>query len=179
MSEIIYKRAESIEELQGILTLQEQNLRENTSEAEKIQEGFVTVQHGMDILKRMNDKSSHIIAKHNEKVIGYALVMLQDFKDDISVLRPMFSEINKTLKNKSYVTMGQVCVDKNHRGQGVFRGMYQHMKACLQNEFDMLITEVDAKNIRSMNAHTAIGFKRLKTYHALGQNWELIYWDWT
>jgi len=178
MNHITYKRADSSDELQGILDLQEQNLRENTSDAEKTQEGFVTVRHNLNILSRMNAKSPHIIAKYNDKVIGYALVMLKEFKDDISVLRPMFFEIDKTIDHTSYVTMGQVCVDKKYRKQGVFSSLYQCMKMYLKNSFDMVITEVDRTNTRSMNAHMAIGFKHLKTYHALGQDWELIYWDW-
>lgn len=179
MGGIIYKRADTDKELYGILNLQEQNLRENTSETEKEQEGFVTVQHDFEILNRMNMGSPHIIALHNNQVIGYALVMLKEFKDDISVLRPMFSEIDKAIDHNSYVTMGQVCIDKDYRRKGVFRGLYNCMKTHLKDKFSMIITEVDQKNIRSMNAHFAIGFKHLQTYHALGQDWELIYWDWT
>ena len=36
------------------------------------------------------------------------------------------------------------------------------------------VTEVDAKNIRSLNAHYAIGFKHLKSYNSVRQDWELI-----
>jgi len=179
MKNIVYKRAESIHELQGILDLQKKNSPNNISESEKTIEGFVTVQHDMEVLKKMNDKSAHIIAKYDDKVIGYALVMLKDFKDDISVLRPMFSEIDKIKNQASYVTMGQVCVAKEIRKQGVFSGLYHCMKFHLKDEFSMVITAVDRTNTRSISAHFAVGFKHLKTYHSLGQDWELIYWDWT
>lgn len=179
MAQIVYKRADSLLELEGILDLQKKNSRLAISENEKITEGFVTVQHDMTILKKMNDSSAHIIAKFKDKVIGYALVMLKEYRDDIAVLRPMFSQIDKINYQTSYFTMGQVCVDKEFRKQGVFRGLYNCMKSHLKDEFSMVITEVDRTNTRSLNAHKAIGFKHLRAYHSLGQDWELIYWDWT
>jgi len=48
--EIKYKRAESIEELEQILQLQQTNTLTSISEEERMQEGFVTVQHGFRTL---------------------------------------------------------------------------------------------------------------------------------
>lgn len=177
-SEITYHRAQTTEELNEILKLQEANLRHLISEEEKQKEGFVTLQHDFDMLKKMNDACAHSIAKHNGKVIGYALSMLQEFKKDIPLLIPMFTEIDLVLKAQNqklnYIAMGQICVDKGYRGSGVFRGLYQYMAEELNHEFDAIITEVDSKNRRSSNAHSAIGFKVLKTYTSNDQLWELI-----
>ncbi len=41
-------------------------------------------------------------------------------------------------------------------------------------EFTTIITEVDAKNIRSLTEHCAIGFSLLSRYHFGGRDWELI-----
>jgi len=126
----------------------------------------------------MHDACPHIVAKHHEKVIGYALCMLQKFKKEIPVLIPMFHEIDKELLLKkeriNYLVMGQVCIDKAYRKQGVFRGLYHFMKQELNTSFDAVITEVDSANVRSSNAHKAIGFEELKTYTSNGQEWELI-----
>ena len=126
----------------------------------------------------MHDVCPHIIAKHNKNVIGYALCMLQGFKKDIPVLVPMFTEIDKELSAKkqplNYLIMGQICIDKKYRKQGVFRGLYAAMKQELQGSFDAIITEVDSANIRSSNAHKAVGFKELKKYTSNHQEWELI-----
>ena len=53
------------------------------------------------------------------------------------------------------------------------------MKQQLKPEFDMVVTEVDVLNKRSLNAHYAIGFKPLHIYNSNNQEWALIYWDWT
>ena len=70
--------------------------------------------------------------------------------------------------------MGQICVAKNYRNQGIFRGLSNAMKAHVQPEFDSIITEVDAKNTRSLQAHYAVGFKELKTYYSDDRDWVLI-----
>ena len=177
-TKITYHRATTDDELYQILELQKQNLSNVLSPKAKQQEGFVTLQHDFDTLKKMNHACAHCIAKNDDKVIGYALSMLQDFKDDISLLVPMFNEINKALSNQlldiNYIAMGQICIDKNHRGKGVFRGLYSFMKQELQHDFDAIITEVDTKNTRSSNAHKAVGFELLKYYTFNNQMWEII-----
>lgn len=179
MEEIIYKRAQSKEELHQILALQQANIPSAISKNEKRQEGFVTVHHTFEILNAMNKKCPHIIATSNGRVVGYALCMLPEFSEDIEILRPMFKQIEKYLKgNTSYIVMGQICIDKAFRKKGLFKGLYNFMKQEQQNHFDMIITEVDEANPRSMNAHYAVGFKLLHSYTAKSQNWALISWDW-
>jgi len=158
--------------------LQRVNIPSIISEEEKQQEGFVTVHHSFDILRQMNDKCAHVIAKNNDKVIGYALCMLKDFKEDIEVLRPMFERIDNCLQREdTYLVMGQICIDKRFRKQGVFRGLYQFMKEQLQSNYNMIVTEVDITNTKSINAHLAIGFNTLYSYRSNHQDWEILYWN--
>jgi len=179
MSEVFYKRAKTIQELNQILDLQQANILSSISKNERLEEGFVTVHHTFKVLKAMNDKCPHIIAKFEDKVIGYTLCMLRDFKEDIDILKPMFKQIDSCLpRNQSYIVMGQVCIDKSFRKQGVFRGLYNFMKEELKSTYDLLITEVDQNNLRSMNAHIAIGFKHMHSYNSKGQDWALVSWDW-
>ena len=179
MKPILYKRASTLEELEQIRELQLQNSSQNITYEEKLKEGFVTVQHTVALLEQMNTACAHIIAKEGEKVVGFALVMLSNFRNEIEVLIPMFERIDALLPpNKSYVIMGQVCVDKNYRKQGIFRGLYDFYRTQLQHEFDYLITEVAAINQRSMNAHESIGFKKIDSYEEDGINWNIMLWDW-
>ena len=172
---VVYKQAESLKELEQILDLQQRNLPKNISQEESTKEGFVTVEHTLDLLKSMNDVCGHIIAVDDGQVVGYALCMHPQFAEDIEVLRPMFGEIDKALESKlNYMAMGQICVAKSHRGQGIFRKLYQTMQEKLPEGFDTIITEVDGKNKRSLAAHTAIGFQELKRYYALDKEWVII-----
>jgi hypothetical protein len=175
---IIYKKAETTEELNQILALQEINSPEHISEEERIKEGFVTARHTFEILKQMNDVRAHSIAKQNNKVIGYALSMAKAFKNDIEVLRPMFENIEENIPQQTnYIVMGQVCIDKNYRQQGVFKGLYHFMKSQMETDNDLIITEVDIKNTRSLNAHFAIGFKILYSYRSNNQDWQILSWN--
>ncbi|WP_299435219.1 GNAT family N-acetyltransferase [uncultured Aquimarina sp.] len=174
-----YTTVTSHKELEQILLLQQKNLAASISESEKEKEGFVTVEHDFDLLMSMNNQEPHIIAKDQDIVIGYTLCMTSDFGNDIPVLKPMFRQIESSLdQDKMYIVMGQVCIDKDYRGQGIFRGLYRKMKLELQGKYDLLITEVAANNVRSLNAHYAIGFKTLVIYEADQIAWHLIYWDW-
>lgn len=170
---IIYTTASTTEELLQILSLQQMNLKSAISSEEMKQEGFVTVEHDLRLLKRMNDLCPHIIAKENEKIVAYALCMTENFKDEISVLRPMFNELD-AMHVKNFITMGQICISKTHRKMGVFKGLYSAMKRFSYPKYEYIITEVDSTNSRSLGAHYSVGFKKICTYHSLGQNWELI-----
>lgn len=179
MKDIVYTRVKIIEELMQIRTLQFQNILTSITSEEKQQEGFVTVQHSLGLLEQMNTACAHIIAKEDQKVVGFALVMLPKFRNEIEILIPMFEKIDAILPvNKSYVIMGQICVDKNYRRKGVFRQLYLFYKEELQKQFDFLITEVSVTNLRSINAHQSVGFKTIEIYEDKGILWHIMLWDW-
>jgi len=181
---IQYTTAASQADIQQILELQWINLPQNISTSEAKDQGFVTVHHDSDILTAMNEKFQHVIAKHKGKVIGYTLVMLPEFGKQIPVLAPMFDKINqltyndKALKKTPYFVMGQVCVDKNFRGHGVFHGLYQKMKMEMSAHFDCIITEIATRNTRSMRAHEKVGFKTINIYATSEEEWAIVAWDW-
>ena len=175
---IKYQLTATNKELEEIIALQQKNLPVNISTSEINEQGFVSVQHTLALLTKMHDAHPHVIAKHNDKVIGYTLCMLQEFRNEIPLLTPMFHQIDKAIKevneDLNYMVMGQVCVDKDYRKQGIFRALYKYMKENISKEYNAIITEVDVKNVRSSNAHKAVGFEILKEHQSNNQNWELI-----
>ena len=172
---LIYSKVNSDKELSEILELQHKNLFENVSKEDREEHGFVTVKHTLEILKAMNIVCPHTIVKHEDKVVGFALSMTKDFAEDIEVLKPMFYEISKLVSDEKYIVMGQICIDKDFRKQGIFKGLYEFMKTviCL-NTFDVIITEIDIKNVRSLNAHESVGFEGLKDFQAGDKNWRIV-----
>lgn len=172
---ITYTTATTDNELKEILALQQKNLPTSVSPQEKEKEGFVTVVHTFEILKAMNDVCAHIIAKSDNLVIAYALCMHPKFANDIAVLKPMFDELEAIIPPiPSFIAMGQICVDKAFRKQGVFRKLYETMQSVTQPTFESIITEIDASNTRSLQAHAAIGFEEVKTYESSGQLWRIV-----
>lgn len=176
--DIQYERSTSVDQLKMILDLQQRNLPSQLQPEEIKSEGFVTVHHTLDLLIGMNQLCPHIIAKSNKDLAGYALCMHPVLADEIEVLKSMFHRVKKLLpKDCPYMVMGQVCVEKLYRKKGVFRGLYSYMRSELRNDYERIITEVDQQNIRSLNAHYAIGFEDLLVYKFSGRVWHLIQWQ--
>ena len=183
---IVFKAAESDEELQQILALQQINLPKNISQEESRDQGFVTVEHDFPLLSSMNKSAPQVIASADGKVVGYALVMLESFSSQIPVLIPMFKMLStlsyqgKSFKEYRYYVMGQVCVDKAFRGQGLFDGMYHEQRRQLSGEYDFVVTEVATRNTRSMRAHERVGFETIHIYtdQDHGEEWAIILWNW-
>ena len=171
---IRYKQCDTIPEIEQILELQKLNLPGVLSETTKLQQGFVTVKHNKKLLEEMNDAWPHTLAKMGTKVVGYALSMDPKFGKEIDVLLPMFQKIELHKPSQKYMVMGQICIAKGYRGQGIFRGLYHAMLGFLGNSFTEIITEVDAKNTRSLGAHMAIGFKEILRYSSEKQDWILL-----
>ena len=185
MSEIQYSLLSTEAEIHQLLALQQSNLPQNISGEEAKSQGFVTVEHNFDLMKAMNDAEAHVIAKDQGQVIGYCLVMLSSFQDQIPVLQPMFALLDglsyhqKLLAEYQYFVMGQVCIDKNYRGQGVFDGLYQSLAQHYHQKYDFVVTEVATRNVRSIKAHQRVGFELLHRYtDPRGEEWDVIIWNW-
>jgi len=179
---ISFQKCTTTEELTQILTLQQANLPIAITKEEEQKEGFLTVDHDLTLLTKMNEVCPHIIAKKDRQVVGYALSMHPQFGDEIPVLLSMFEQMEKVsndLKDasflKNYLVMGQVCIDKAHRKQGIFRGLYQKMLNEYIPTFSCIVTEVNLRNTRSLEAHYAVGFELLYEHSSGGQDWALIY----
>ncbi len=179
------KIVENENELQAILAIQEENHFKTVSSNFSENKGFVTVQHTFEMLQKLNEKAPHIIAKSNEEVAGYALVMLAEFKDLVPVLIPMFKtfeNINykgKPLIDSRYYVMGQVCVKEGFKRQGIFKKLYLKHKEEYSSKFDYCVTEVSSSNIPSMKAHEKVGFKTIHTFKDETDEWNILLWDWS
>ncbi|CAB9498312.1 Inherit from bctoNOG: GCN5-related N-acetyltransferase [Seminavis robusta] len=161
-------------DIEGILQLQAKNLPKNISKEEAESQGFVTIQHDFDVLQRMNSPHPHVVAKEpdTQKVIGYALVMLPEFRHDIPAGAPLVDQIDTVVyegdrlgeedrnsKTKKYVLVGQLCVAKEYRGQGISSAMYREYQRRMAPHFRYVVTAVDLRNTRSMRAHEKVGFQ--------------------
>jgi predicted GNAT family N-acyltransferase len=183
VSTIHYTIAESDSDLYGILKLQRENLGVSISNEEALEEGFVTIEHDFALLKQMNSPYPHIIAKDGDTVVGYALVMQRELRDEIPVIAPMFDQIDGMtyqglpLREANFIIMGQVCIAKAYRGQGVLQGLYQEMAKRMSQDFDYIITEISKRNPRSLKAHVKVGFETIREYQSKdGEEWVIVLW---
>ena len=178
LAAISYSRSKNELELQKVLELQKRNTRRVLSSEELRSEGFVTVVHDLDLLKKMHRSCPHILAKKGEEIVGYALAMVSDFRDEIPILVPLFELIDRLLPDSKYLVMGQICIDKSFRGKGIFSQMYQYYRDQLHNSYDCLVTEVSSGNQRSLQAHLHIGFEHLYTHVENQEEWITLVWNW-
>ena len=75
--------------------------------------------------------------------------------------------------------MGQICIAEGYRGIGIFDGLYRTMAETYGDRFDFTVTEVAARNTRSLKAHARVGFQTLHTYRdaTAGEDWQVIALD--
>jgi GNAT superfamily N-acetyltransferase len=185
MSRLNYTTSKSEKDLLGIIDLQKSNLPDNLTPEEITSQGFVTVIHSLADLKKMNAIEQHVICKDREKVIAYLLAMTSESGNDIPVLIPMFEAfktllyLGKPVSTYKYMVVGQVCVDKNYRGQGILDKCYEEYRNSFESRYDFAITEISGRNLRSINAHKRIGFNVVHTYAESDlEEWNVVILDW-
>ena len=183
---MLYTTVKNEQDVRDILALQAENHKSVVNEQTAQSQGFLTVKHDFDTLLRMNLENPSVIARSGEQLAGYALMMPRSFRNDIPILEPMFLRLDqldyceRPLSGQSWFIMGQVCVGENFRGQGVFDGLYAHLREVWQGTFNFVITEISERNTRSIRAHERVGFQTLHVYpdETTGEIWRLVVWDW-
>jgi hypothetical protein len=138
----------------------------------------------MELLEQMDQLAPSVIIKVGDNVIAYALVTLKeagkfhpDLQTMITNLQPLYYK-DKPLFDYSFYCMGEICIDKNYRGRGVFYNLYQHHKNIYQNQFDLLVTEISTSNPRSQKAHEKVGFETIQRYRDVMDEWNVVVWNW-
>ncbi len=179
------RQVRTLLELSDILVLQKKNTKALVPFNEIETQGFVTVEHQLEQLIKMQELVPQIIAVHQRQLIGYALVMPRQLKKSVPALIPMFNLLDTlsykglAIKELSYYVMGQISVAKEFRGQGVFKQLYTAHRKLLSKQYNYCITEVSTSNLRSMQAHFAVGFELLHRFTDAQDEWNIIIWDWT
>jgi GNAT superfamily N-acetyltransferase len=178
--DVVLALADGDRDLDGILALQRENLAANLPADLVRSEGFVTVVHTREILERMHACGPSVVAQHAGQVVGYALTMPVECRDFLPVLAPMFALLDTLdyqgtpLSRQRYYVMGQICVARAFRGQGLFEAMYAHHAASFAGRFDLIVTEVARRNGRSLRAHLRTGFAVLAEYRDATDDWVVL-----
>lgn len=172
------------EDLADILRLQQENLGQNISEAEKEKQGFVSLETPEKLLREILDQEGITVARINGKVVGYLMPMSVEQCKQALLLHPFIEKFetvkfeNKPLNEYRYCILGQVCVDKQYRGKGILEKLYEELKSRLAKKYDIGISEIGANNPRSLHVHLdKLGFKITEQYTAQGKDWYIVTLD--
>ena len=159
-------------------------LRSNLSQQVQEEEGFVSWLYPVPLLQQMDSIAPSIIVKDDDSVIGYALVTpieASSFHRDLQTMIDNLETLDykgKLLSAYSYYIMGQVCIDKEYRGKGIFGMLFQKHKEIYSDKYELLVTEISTKNLRSQKAHEKVGFTTIYTYTDTVDEWNVVVWDW-
>lgn len=179
------KRVENDSEIKGIKELQMRNHKSILSKEEMASQGFVTAEYSIDFLKKMNEAEPSVIAVDSTgQVVGYAIASPKSIQGHHSFLDELFNAADELtmagipVRNLNYILVGQLCVAKSHRGQGLVTAMYDFFRATLSPYYDCVITDVDLENPRSLKAHLNAGFQILATKTYGGLSWNVVFQRW-
>ena len=157
----------------------------NLTKLEQAEEGFLSWLYPVSLLQQMHNIAPSIIVKDDENVVGYALVTTIEsgrFHHDLRVMIDNIETLtykDKTLSSYSYYIMGQVCIDKDYRGKGIFSMLFQKHKEIYKGKYKLLVTEISTRNLRSQKAHEKVGFTTIHTYNDALDEWNVVAWDWS
>jgi GNAT superfamily N-acetyltransferase len=181
--EIVFEVASTDKHFEQILQLQRRNLFSAISEEQQTRQGFVFAEHTMALLKRMAAELPQVMAVSSGKVIGYNLAMPVSMRNEMPSLVPMFTEFERIeykgrpLTTYRFMVGGQVCVDKDFRGQGLLSRPYHETRNRLPPGYQLCVTEVAARNRTALKAHQKMGFEVVSTYHDGKELWKVVVWD--
>jgi len=182
-SEYEIRAASSEDDFRGILALQAANLPVAITAQELAREGFVTLRHDLDLLRDISGRWGHVIAtpRGSDEVVAYALVMQREFRERVPVLEPMFTRLDgfelrgRALDSLRWYVMGQLCVGKAHRGQGLVEALYAGHRRLMAGDFDLVITLIDLANPRSVRVHERTGWEVIDAYRSEdGREWVIV-----
>ncbi len=178
--------AETDADLQGILALQQANLRRNVSADTVASQGFVTLQYTLAQMQQMHQFGPSVVAKDGDTVVGYVITTLPQTRQFVPELSTLFDQIDalpyqgRLLSTYAYYVAGQVCVAEGYRGQALLDRMYQHHRTVYSNRFQLFITDISTLNTRSLRVHERIGFQVVARFYepTAAEEWVVVVWDW-
>ena len=180
--DITFEVASTTAHFEQILELQKQNHFSSISEENQLNEGFVFAAHSLPLLQLMAANAPQVIALFGEKVVGYNLAMTSTMENVLPSLIPMFQEFKKwnydslPLMDYHFIVGGQVCVDKDFRGRGLIGSLYRQTKNLVGKNYQLCVTEISTRNVKSLKAHQKIGFEVLGVYNDGVEDWNLVVW---
>ena len=175
--------ASTDQHLEEILALQRlYHTRSLSAEVQSV-EGFVFAEHTLPLLRHMAAQSPQAIALSEGHVVGYCLSLPMSLQAEVPSLAPMFEQFRRCVYRGKPLTAyrlavgGQVCVDREHRGQGLLARLYEQLRVSLGQGFDLCVTEIATRNVVSVRAHERMGFEIISRYSDPLEEWVIVAWD--
>ncbi len=152
-------RLGKVEDISGILALQERNLYSNLT-TEQRQAGFVTTPFNEQQIKELLNQKGAFVAKDNSIVLGYIFAGDWDFFSQWDIFPfmvarfPTLSFKGQIIQRDRTFQYGSVCIDSSQRGTNLLPQLFEVMRQEFLTKFKTGITFINTANRRSYEAHT-------------------------
>lgn len=159
MIENIQFEVATLNDIDGILALQELYLVSNLSEEEK-ESGFVTTPFTVAQLTEVIKQEGLFIAKDKSKIIAYIFGASWDYFSQWPIFNHMtalfpslkFEDFEITTTNS--FQYGPICIDKKYRGKGLINLFFEFMRIQMLKRYPLSVTFINKTNKPSKKAHT-------------------------
>jgi hypothetical protein len=152
-------RAALASDIDGILTLQAQNLYTNLTEAERAN-GFVTTPFLSEQIEVLLRQNGAFVAIKEGSVLGYAFAGSWDYFSQWPIFPYMVSRFPQlkfqgvAINMENTFQYGPVCIDQTLRGQGILPKLFETMRLSFASRYPIGMTFINQRNPRSLSAHT-------------------------
>ena len=182
-SEIIISKA-NISDIPNVLGLQVNNLFRNVSEDERRKEGFVSFESSPELLKEIINDGGIILAKSNGLTVGYliyfSLTQGKKIANFLKLIESVEERVykNRKLKEQNFCILGQICIEKNWRNNGILEKLYVKLRADLLGVYDLAISDISEDNKKSVHVHLEkMNFENMGVYSHNDKNWVVVLLD--
>lgn len=159
MVEQIALEIATLQDIEGVLSLQELYLVSNLTEEEK-RFGFVTTPFTTTLLTEVIGNKGLFIAKDNHKVIAYVFAESWDFFNQWPIFKYMSSLFpNLSFQDFHNITTinsfqyGPICIHADYRGKGLIKPLVEFMRSHIVDRYPLALTFINKKNTPSLKAH--------------------------
>lgn len=144
------------DDIQGILSLQSQNLYSNLA-ADELPGGFVMTPFTPDLICQVLKQSGVFVAEIDRQTVGYLIAADWDFFSQWEIFRLMVARLpalefqGRKIEIEQSFQYGPICIDKSYRGSNILPDLFTIMK----DEFSPKtgVTFINKLNQRSLLAH--------------------------
>ena len=159
MTMILYRRA-GPDDYPAILRIQSANYIANLA-GEDRKKGFLSAEFTSEQVAAMAEDLGTMLAIVENNVAGFLCAFRKEFNHGSPVIEKMLESYDRvcfegqSLSSYNDYIYGPVCIDRDYRGKGLLRGLYEAQKRDLTGQFDIGVAFVARNNAHSLRAHVA------------------------
>lgn len=150
----------TLEDIEQIRNLNHKYLIIHQTDAQR-QGGFIRIEYSESELKRIIEAKEIVVAKDENRVVGYYLIGRKSDSEALKYQHDKAREISweNTITTDKIGYGCQVCIEVNHRNNGLFSKMLIVLINLVKNRYSYLLGSISDDNVVSYNSHINNGWK--------------------